>query len=316
MSSDREVSPSRREETPHPETHMEHFDRRLTTEFFSRLDRILAECPIQIFSSSYMAHPWPYRLQHYSEASPGSFQSSPVRLLDSDISSPEVTNPEVLTRGRELDATYIIAKDYLPFDQYEEDDLTESGKVALDDLRENFSDNVAATTESIRQFSELYDPDVHPTPYIPLQYPYADHYREVREIVEATDLPARYSLGGLKDAGPKKQIQALLEFREVAGPDPLAHGLGWGLKPIWVKTIRENPGLLDSVDNSTPGQGVRNGKILDKNWQTRPYAHVTGTWASVVGGVAELLQLATISHRLTEFSDDDLPADQQTLGFY
>lgn len=283
---------------------MSYFDPDLIAGFFHRIELILDKCPIDIFLASSNAHPWPFRLQHYSEANPAAFHSSPTRILDSEITNPSINNKDLLCKAVSLDATYVVAKDYLPLGDYDRGSLDKEGKDALDDLRREYADNVEATTESIREFAELYEPELHPTPYVPLHPPYDDHYHEVSPIVENSLVPERYMLGGLKDAGPTRQIKGIHKFRKAAGSDPVAHGLGWGLQPKIVAEIRENPNLLDSVDNSTPNRGYRNGKMVDKNWQTKSWDHSKGTWATVVGGMAEMFQLLSVAHRMTEFAGD------------
>lgn len=283
---------------------MSYFDPELIAGFFHRIELILDACPIDIYLASSNAHPWPFRLQHYGEVNHAAFHSSPTQILDSEINNPGISNKDILLKAVEFDATYVVVKDYLPFDQYDYGNLSEDEQQTLDDLMSRYGDGVEATTASIQEFADLYDPALHPTPFIPLQPPYDEHYREVAPIVEKSELPARYMLGGLKDAGPQRQIRQLHAFRDVAGPEPVAHGLGWGLQPSMVSEIRENPQLLDSIDNSTPNRGYRNGKMVDKNWQTKDWDHPKGTWATVVGGVAEMLQLLSVAHRLTEFSGD------------
>lgn len=280
------------------------FDAELVLGFFRRLEVILDACPVEIYAASSLKHPWPYRLQNAAECYPASFWRSPHRILDSAIASPELSNTEVLKIAVDRHATAVVAKDYLPFEVYAEMDLTTEQRDAVDALRREYGDHVTATTASIEEFARLYDPAQHPPAYVPLQPPYDDHIREVWPIVENSGLDHRYMLGGLKDATPERRIDELLAFRAEVGPDPVAHGLGWGLSDELVTTLRDNPDLLDSLDNSGPSQAIQNDRVLDKYWQSRPCPQVDGQYQNSLGGAFEFAMLAVGAHRLTEFNDD------------
>jgi hypothetical protein len=175
---------------------------------------------------------------------------------------------------------------------------------ALDCLQVEYTDHIEATTESIREFAQIYDPTRHPPAYVPVQPPYADHIQEVYPIVEDSDLQHRYMLGGLAQAAPEQRIDELLAFRGEVGPDPVAHGLGWGLDDELVATIRDEPSLLDSVDNSSPAQAAQNGQVLDKHWRARDCPNVDGQYQNSVHGAFEFAMLVQATHRLTEHNDD------------
>jgi len=282
------------------------FDPNLVLGYYRRLETILHACPIDIYAASSLKHPWPYRLQNAAECYPASFWRSQHRILDSAITSPELSNQDVLDHAAERHATAVVAKDYLPFDAYDHDELQYIPDAA---------DNVEATTKSIRDFAERYDADKHPPAYIPLHPPYDDHVRAVWDIVERSDLEHRYMLGGLKDATPSRRLDELLDFRAEVGDGPVAHGLGWGLSNDLVRALRDEPGLLDSVDNSGPAQAIQNNKVLDKHWRANDCAQVDGRYQNAIGGAFEFAMLLQGAHRLTEYNDDfDGVAQQSGLG--
>lgn len=260
------------------------FDPGLVLGYFRRLEVLLDACPLDIYAASSLKQPWPYRLQNAAECYPASFWRSQERILDSAIGE-DLSNEDVLAHAVERHATAVVAKDYL-HDQ-------------------------ATTTESIREFVDAHDPDRHPRAYIPLQPPYDEHVTEVFPIVEESHLEHRYMLGGLANADPARRIDELLAFRTEVGDDPVAHGLGWGLDDDLVATLREEPGLLDSVDNSSPSQAVQNDQILDKHWRAKDCRHVDGRYQNAVGGTFEFAMLVRAAHRLTEFNDDFENADEQ-----
>ena len=264
------------------ESELDTFDAGLALGYFRRLEVLLDACPVTIYAASSLKHPWPYRLQNAAECYPASFWRSQDRILDSAIGH-DLTNEEVLSHAVERHATAVVAKDHLHDQQ--------------------------ATTESIREFLDLHDPDVHPRAYIPLQPPYDEHVETVYPIIEASHLDHRYMLGGLAGGSPEDRIDELLAFRDAVGEEPTAHGLGWGLDDRLVQTVREEPALLDSVDNSSPSQAVQNGQVLDKHWQARDCPNVDGQYQNTVGGTWEFAMLVQATHRLTEFNDDDFNPD-------
>jgi hypothetical protein len=265
---------------------LDRFDDGLVLGFFRRLEVLLDDCPLRIYAASSLKHPWPYRLQNAAECYPASFWRSQDRIMDSAIGE-DLSNEEVLAHAVDRHATAVVAKDYL-HDQ-------------------------ATTTDSIREFSELHNPDEHPRAFIPLQPPYDEHVVDVYPIVEESHLSHRYMLGGLANASPSERIDALLDFRAEVGNGPTAHGLGWGLDDDLVATLRDEPSLLDSVDNSSPSQAVQNDQILDKHWQAVRCSHVSGSYQNTVGGTFEFAMLVQATHRLSEFNDD-YNLDQSALS--
>lgn len=256
---------------------LQYFDDGLALGYLRRLEVLIDACPLDIYAASSLKHPWPYRLQNAAECYPASFWRSQDRILDSAIGH-DLQNEDVLDHAVERYATAVVAKDHL-HDQ-------------------------EATTESIREFIDLHDPETHPRAYIPLQPPYDEHVAEVYPLIEESHLDHAYMLGGLANAEPARRIDELLAFRATVGNEPTAHGLGWGLDDTLVETIREEPSLLDSVDNSSPSQAVQNNQILDKHWRAKTCRHVDGRYQNSVGGTFEFAMLIQATHRLTEYNDD------------
>ncbi len=265
---------------------LETFDAGLALGYFRRLEVLLDACPVDIYAASSLKHPWPYRLQNAAECYQASFWRSPERIMDSAIGE-DLANEDVLAEAVEKRATAVVAKDYL-HDQ-------------------------EATTDSIHQFVDLHDPDEHPPAYVPLQPPYNEHVAEVYPLVEESHLDHRYMLGGLANASPEVRIDEMLAFRSEVGDEPVAHGLGWGLDDQLVATVREEPTLLDSVDNSSPSQALRNGRIVDKHWQSRPFGVVDkGRYQNVTMGGFEFATLVQAAHRLTPFNGEFADAHNQS----
>ena len=266
---------------------LEIFDGGLALGYFRRLEVLLDACPIDIYAASSLKHPWPYRLQNAAECYPASFWRSQDRIMDSAIGE-DLDNEHVLAEAVEKRATAVVAKDYL-HDQ-------------------------EATTESIREFIDLHDPDEHPPAYVPLQPPYDEHVAEVFPIVSESHLDHRYMLGGLANATPVERVDGLLDFRSEIGDIPVAHGLGWGLDDQLVAAVRDEPALLDSVDNSSPSQALRNGRIVDKHWQSRPFGVVgQGQYQNITMGCFEFATLVQAVHRLTPYNEEFADAHSQSV---
>lgn len=280
---------------------MDFFDPDRLCRYFGMLEEILAKCPVRIVAASYNKHPWPYRLQHHDECYRASFDWSSVRILDSGFNNDHITNTDVLAKALDRGATEVVAKDYLS-----------AGS------RRSRSEAQAQTTESIREFIDLHDPDRHPPAWVPLQPPYDEHFDVVHPIVMESHLQPRYMLGGLAGAESPERIDQLLRFRETAGQGVVAHALGWGFTPDLVELIRERPGVLDSIDNSSASKaaGQRGDRLYDGRWNELEYHFVNGELAGAIGGLGEILMLIQAAHRLTDMNTDDVHArhpDQHTL---
>lgn len=295
------------------------FDGEIALGYLRRLEVLLDACPIDIYAASSLKHPWPYRLQNAAECYPASFWRSPHRLMDSAITAPELSNRDVLEHALERHATAVAAKDFLPFEEYER--LYENGELSeaqidvVRSLQRHHGDHRQATTDSVREFVDVYDPELHPPAYIPVQPPYPDHLESVYPIIEESNLDHRYMLGGLAEEPPARRIAGARAFRTAVGYQPTAHGLGWGLEDDLLAAVRDDPRLIDSVDNSSPAQAVQNDQILNKHWQSTDCAHVDGQYQNAVGGAFEFAMLVQATHRLTEFNDDvACLADQSNLS--
>jgi len=265
---------------------LRYFEEEKLTDYFAYFEAVIDRCPVRLVAASYNKHPWPYRLQHAGECYDASFKWGNVRILDSGFNNPDITNRDVLEKAVERGATEVVAKDYVG--------------------------DREATTESLKEFIELHDPDEHPVAWVPLQPPYDEHYRDVRELVENSHLQPRYMLGGLARESTEERIEQLLAFREVAGRGPVVHGLGWGLQDELVELIRAEPWVLDSLDNSTPSKCIQHGDtILDAKWNERDFDFLKGEYRDAIGGLGELLMWFQAAHRLTPFSNEEFKASDR-----
>ena len=209
-----------------------------------RVDR----CPVDIYVASNMPYPYPYKLGKPANQTPKIRDSCTTWIQDSGIGD-ETTNGDVLELAKEYDADFVI-----PCDELHDQD---------------------ATTEAVHEFLELYDDsDVRATPMIPLQPPYDKHYKQL------PDFPA-YCLGGIAfDYSAREQVEAIRNFRTAAGDSPYAHALGVGGSMTVVRAVANNPGMVQSVDCSTPEQAAINGSLVDAQLKQRSMSILNGDGSS------------------------------------
>lgn len=174
---------------------------------------------------------WPWRMHPPKEASSTYRNACEKYAIDSDPKDDSVTTTDVLDTAFKLDAEIASLQDV-----YQDKDAT------VDTLLEGL-----AIADSHPYDGEL---------ILPLQAPFGECYKEIGE-------PKNHILGigGLKDSPVSDKLAACEELRGVAGYDVQIHGFGWGdrenngfVSDRLAPAIRDNPGLLDSIDYSTPVQ--------------------------------------------------------------
>lgn len=173
---------------------------------------------------------WPWRMEPPSEATRSYRNACEMYIIDSDPQDDSVTNRDALDTAHRLDAEV----------------------ASLQDVYQDKAGTVDAILDGLALADDhAFDGEL----LLPLQRPYFECYQEIGE-------PSDHwiGLGGLKDATPHTRVDAAKEFRSQAGYGPRVHGFGWG--PVGrmdehdpmalARAIREDPGLLDSLDYATP----------------------------------------------------------------
>jgi len=192
-----------------------------------------------------MPYEYPYKLVKPAHVSRGIADSAETLIMDSGIKNDDVSNSDVLDLAATYNADMVVAKDYL----HEQD----------------------RTTNSIQQFLDQWEQhSCRATPLIPLQPPHHEHYREI-------DGQYHYLLGGMAFGWETPQIiDAVQKFRDEAGSGPYLHLLGVGANGKLMDFLARNPGMVQSIDCSTPEQCAINSKIYDTSLEQQSYAIRTG----------------------------------------
>jgi hypothetical protein len=214
-------------------------------------------------------------------------------MVDSAIGEDEVENEMVWNEAKRYNADYVVLKDFL-FDQ-------------------------ERTTRSIRDFMDgVYESGISSFsgrvffPLQPSKEGRIDHWKHYKELESelSSSSHTHFMLGGLKDAKPEKQIKALRKFRDVAGYEKYLHGLGMGGSLDFVKAIRDNPRLVDSVDLTTPVHAVNNGNVMGKDLKHRNIGIAQGENTTTVGASFVNSMLIHLNYLYSPYCNDDVLDDK------
>jgi hypothetical protein len=166
---------------------------------------------------------WPWRMHPPKKASTRYRDACEHYIIDSDPLNDEVTAKDVLDTAHKLNAEVASLQDV-----YQDKD---------------------ATVDALLHGLEVADDHAFDgTLLLPLQEPWVECWRDLGSPTEHW-----LGIGGLKDARPRERLQASRRLRDNTGADAWIHGFGWGVEGL-APAIRDEPGLLDSLDYSTPMQ--------------------------------------------------------------
>ncbi len=206
------------------------------------LQQILArnnQCQIWIGGSENNRFNYPYRLVPVDRVGDRMRNASQQLMIDSSINDPTMDNKEVIEKAIEYDAQYVIPKDYWG--------------------------EIDKTQESLEAFHELYQQSgCEATVLWPLQPPHDEHYKKYEGFFSKV---SHFAVGGVKDADPEEQIEAVKTVRDAVGPYKHVHGLGMGCSETVIESIWNNHGLMDSMDTSTFERLPGFGKTANAEWE-------------------------------------------------
>lgn len=197
-------------------------------EYFRRL-RKDAHVELYLSANDGLRIDWPWRMQPPKEANQSYRDASETYIIDSDPQDDSVTNKDALDTAVDLDAHV----------------------ASLQDVYQDLDNTVDALLDGL---SLADDHDYGGKLLLPLQQPYIECWQEIGEPTDHW-----IGLGGLKDAPQRTRYEAARRFRDHVGYSPHVHGFGWGpvkesdTNPfLLAREIRNDPGLIDTMDYSTP----------------------------------------------------------------
>lgn len=247
-------------------------------------ERLHEACPVDVYVAGINPRfSWPHRLVSAREADrPALRETCETLIVDSVIQDQYYPVAEVLDAADEIGADYVVMKDYPGED-----------RLALDAYEYFMS----------RYFEHPTDVDV-----IPVLEP--DHVRRQWRFFANTNADHDvFGIGGLRDASPERQVEALRRARDAVGDDVQLHAFGVGTSPEVVRALRdsveEGRPLVDSLDISTPEHAVGKNKIPDKRWNQQRVPLPTGEDSTTVrAGFAEAVARMLV-YELTPGCDDE-----------
>jgi len=194
------------------------------------LDRLVRSTPVDLYASGVDGARcyWPWRMNKAKgPMGHGARKSHAAKcdqyVLDSNFTDESVTNMDVLDEAATLGADAAVLADVYQ--------------------------DMEATVDALLDGLELAD-DHHfeGTVVLPLQPPHDECYRQVAPSV---DREVWWAVGGVKDETAEIKVDAAKTLREVAGDDAHIHGLGFGVTEHLARAVRNDPAMLDSIDNAT-----------------------------------------------------------------
>jgi len=178
---------------------------------------------------------WPWRMQPVHEADQRHRNACEQFIVDSSFADQSITNQDVLDMAHTLDAEIAVLADV-----YQDCDATVDALVAGLDC---YADHA-------------FDGQV----MLPLQPPHAGCYQRLQNRGVGDE--HLFAIGGVKDRPDAEKLRAARDVRDLLGSDGQLHGLGFGVTEQVAAAIRAEPGLLDSIDYSSPIQSVLDSSVL------------------------------------------------------
>lgn len=279
--------------------------------------RIATECPIDVYTSSQNPRwGWPYKLNRAGKQSPATAASCQSMLVDAGYHN-VTDSAEIAMTAARTDADVVIARDLTsnhPVVGDDRDRVEKSIELAfhtafwLDVLRDTEG-------ETVGKWPVSHDADV----MLPLQPPYEVGLQWLSEPRPVSGIPSNhpryisafdrfdhFAVGGLQDLdGVDERVRALETVRKYVGDEVHVHALAPGTEIEMLRTLRERPGLVDSLDVSTPECAPANNKLPDKSWHQHRHPMPTGTDVTTVRAQYSAAIAVQLAFMLTPSLCDD-----------
>lgn len=216
---------------------------------------------------------WPWRMHAADEVSMPNRDACSYLIVDSVISDDSWGNLKTLNKALAVDADAVV----------------------LADVWQNVDETVEQVLDGLETYEQHeWNGDI----FIPLQSP-VDECLHMLLGAGITPAECKFAVGGLKDARPAEQIKAVRKARDIVGPDPHLHGLGFGGSDKLAAEIAADPTLLDSIDCST---SVQNAVSETEAGEERLSAVAAQAGASLIASLRKFSS-CTDSHERTTLGD-------------
>jgi hypothetical protein len=231
---------------------------------------------------------WPFRLQPWNESTPSVRRDCSRYIIDSGFGDQGATVDQLIDIAHERRPDFLIPNDTIKTEEVSSD-------VAITE-----------TAEKVSKFlDEIDEPSFPSTVLIPLQPPHDDHYQYLRENYPRQAKRGHFALGGMKNYTPEKQVTTIKNFRDAVGYSPYIHGFGLGGSRKVILTLRRNPGLLNSVDFSTPQRDAKNGEISGVQRKSVYFGPAQGDSSATTTAHIMLTELSDICRMLAPTLTDE-----------
>jgi len=249
-------------------------------ELEERMKVVAENTNARVFPASYTPrYGYPYRLMHATAAKQSVREQCYELIVDSSYTDSGVSNRDVLSAAVDVNADYVIPKDYPGAPE--------------------------RTFESLQEFVSLYrETECNAIVMAVLQPPYRSQYEAHSEYY---DRFSHFALGGLHSfATPRGQIEAIRSFRGAVGDHRYIHAFGVGTSLKMVRALRSDDPFVDSVDISTPERAIKNGRLPDKTWTQVDFEVPTGKDSSTIRAQYTKAVLYQLNYMLSRLVDDEV----------
>lgn len=207
------------------------------------------EAPIDVYlADNQPCIEYPLRVQSVNHISPTTVSHCRHSIVDSNIGDESIDNQSVIETAENYGVETVVPCDVIgDYDETVSQIRDMAVRIEKSETVENMFAPIQGT--SVEE--------------------YAMNANALHSTIESSGLGEfvyTYAIGGIKDIGTDKQIEHAKAIREM-NSDMNLHLFGGGMSMKWIKTLRENPNLIDSLDMSTPVHMSFNGKIVMPNMQ-------------------------------------------------
>lgn len=213
---------------------------------------IIDSAPVEVFMATNTAMlEYPYLLGNPDESSPTLASMADKYIMDSGIGDDSYSSREVFERAEEVGASHVVAPDVMHDTKATTEATVEMARMVADSDME-----LLISTQKDDRLSRY------------------EHYCELKDALTdiGIDITERMvAIGGIRDIEMEDQIMEAVELRSSVGDDIHLHAFGCGMQHDWVVAIRKRPDLIDSLDTSSVGKYVTNGKAFDSTMEIREH---------------------------------------------